>query len=85
MRGELFRNPATLAKMKQISKVSPNYGLGLQRAVLNGREVWGHAGFWGTIMLHDASKDALLVMTVNETGHDMYQEAAKVLSMATGW
>ena len=85
MRGELFRNPATLAKMKQISKVSPNYGLGLQRAVLNGREVWGHAGFWGTIMLHDASKDALLVMTVNETGHDMYQEAAKVLSTATGW
>jgi D-alanyl-D-alanine carboxypeptidase len=84
MRGELFRDPATLAKMKQTSKVSPNYGLGLQRAVLNGREVWGHAGFWGTIMLHEANKDAVLVMTLNQTNHDMYQEAAKVLSAAAG-
>lgn len=87
MRGELFRDRATLALMKQISKVSPNYGLGLQRAVLNGREVWGHAGFWGTIMLHDANKDALLVMTVNQASRDMYQEAEKVFSAAAsaGW
>ncbi len=82
MRGELFRDRATLALMKQTSKVSPNYGLGLQRAVLNGREVWGHAGFWGTIMLHDAGKDALLVMTLNDTSRDMYQEAEKVLRAA---
>lgn len=87
MHGELFRDQATLAQMKQTTAVSPNYGLGLQRAVLNGHEVWGHAGFWGAIMLHDAAKDTSLVMTVNQASHDMFKEAEKVFNAAAsaGW
>lgn len=80
MQGELFRERATLQQMRQASAASPNYGLGLQRAVVNGREVWGHAGFWGTLMLYDPAKDAYLVTSVNQANRDMYKEAASVLT-----
>jgi D-alanyl-D-alanine carboxypeptidase len=80
MQGELFRERATLQQMQQASTASPNYGLGLQRVVVNGREVWGHAGFWGTLMLYDPVKDAYLVMSVNQASREMYKEAAGVLT-----
>lgn len=80
MQGELFRERATLQQMQRISAASPNYGLGLQRAVVNGREMWGHAGFWGTLMLHDPAKDAYLVMSVNQASREMYKEAAGVFT-----
>ena len=82
LKGELFRERATLALMQQVTPTSPNYGLGLQRAVFNGREVWGHAGFWGTIMLYDPAKDASLVMTLNQASREMFKEAEKVFNAA---
>jgi D-alanyl-D-alanine carboxypeptidase len=84
MQGELFRDSATLAQMKQVSVTSPNYGLGLQRGVFNGREVWGHAGFWGAIMLHDPAKGAYLTMTLNQASREMYKEAEKVFAATLG-
>ncbi|MFN3786532.1 MAG: serine hydrolase, partial [Thiothrix sp.] len=80
--GALFRSPHTLAQMRQVSAVSPNYGLGLQRATVSGLETWGHAGFWGVIMLHIPAKGAFLVLVVNQASRDMYQEAGKVLDAA---
>lgn len=77
--GALFRLPSTLAQMRQVSAVSPNYALGVQRGSVSGLETWGHAGFWGVIMLHIPAKDAFLVLSVNQASRDMYQEAGKVL------
>lgn len=82
MNGQLFRDSSTLMQMQQVTAVSPNYGLGLQRAVFNGHEVWGHAGFWGAIMLYAPDKDAYLVMTVNQASHDMFVEAGRVFTTA---
>ncbi len=82
MQGQLFRDPATLTQMKQVTVTSPYYGLGLQRGLFNGREVWGHAGFWGTIMLYDPEKDAYLIMTENQANRDMFKEAEKVFNAA---
>lgn len=80
--GALFRSPSTLAQMRQVTAVSPNYALGLQRGNVSGLETWGHAGFWGVIMLHIPAKDAFLVLSVNQASRDMYQEASKVLDAA---
>ncbi|SDZ84143.1 D-alanyl-D-alanine carboxypeptidase [Thiothrix caldifontis] len=80
MHRELFRERTTLQLMRQTSGVSPNYGLGLQRAVFNGREMWGHAGFWGTMMLYDPANDTALVMTVNQANRDMFKEVASVFA-----
>ena len=82
MHGDLFRDPATLAQMQQVTSISPNYGLGLQRAVFSGRVVWGHAGFWGTIMLYDPAKDASLVMTLDQANREMFKEAETVFNAA---
>lgn len=82
MKGSLFRERATLTQMQQVTATSPYYGLGLQRAVFNGQELWGHAGFWGTILLYAPAKDAYLVMTVNQASRDMFKEAEKVFAAA---
>ena len=82
MKGLLFRERATLTQMQQVTATSPYYGLGLQRAVFNGQELWGHAGFWGTILLYAPAKDAYLVMTVNQASRDMFKEAEKVFAAA---
>lgn len=82
MKGQLFHSSATLTEMRQLTAISPNYGLGLQHAVFNGHEVWGHAGFWGTIMLYAPDKDAYLVMTVNQASRDMFAEAERAFAYA---
>lgn len=82
MTGALFRDPATVKQMQQVTTISPNYGLGLQRTVINGQELWGHAGFWGVIMLYAPAKDATLVLTVNQASRDMFKEAEKAFSAA---
>lgn len=77
-RGDLFRDAATLQLMQDVSVQSPYYGLGLQRAIFNGVEVWGHAGFWGSIMLYAPARDARLVMTLNQADREMFREAEKL-------
>lgn len=66
MHNELFANTNTLTEMQQLTSISPNYGLGLMSNNINGYQVWGHTGFWGTLMAYSPQKNAWLIVAANQ-------------------
>lgn len=75
--GRLFHQQATLQYMQQQS-------LGVQKQNLAGQQVWGHAGFWGGIMLYVPQQQSYLLLMQSQAGVDMFQQAAQVLREIDG-
>jgi len=93
LRGEIFRDPATLRTMLTVpptNERSPGgaYAMGLQRRTIGGQECWGHTGFWGTSAYHCAGPDVTIVRHYNQAQPEeafifatLFQGIAGVLGM----
>ncbi|GBF59345.1 D-alanyl-D-alanine carboxypeptidase [Candidatus Phycosocius bacilliformis] len=70
VRGEVFKNPVSMAGIMQTPGPDGNaggYGLGIQPVKLHGEVCWGHGGFWGTSAFHCPRLDITIARSVGQT------------------
>lgn len=94
LRGEVFRDPATLRTMLTVPATNERapggpYAMGIQRANIAGQACWGHTGFWGTAAHHCPAADLTVVRHTNQAQPDdafvfrtLYDRIAAVLAVA---
>lgn len=95
LRGEVFRDPATLEAMTAVPAAGEGvpggaYAMALQRRTIGGEDCWGHTGFWGTAAFHCPASDVTIVRHTNQAqpGPDfvfaaLFARIAEVLGMGT--
>jgi D-alanyl-D-alanine carboxypeptidase len=73
MKGNIFENDKTLDLMKTVIEISSevNYGMGLYSLDIDGKKMWGHAGFWNTFAFYLPDDDILI------SGSIMQKDAIK--------
>ncbi len=84
--GRLFRDAATLGIMTDWSfyprpdgaKVGRGYDLSAMY-LPDGRELWGHTGFWGAIMLYEPATGLAFAGTLNAAGAVVHQWAKDMI------
>lgn len=66
LRGEVFSRSETLATMLEIpaSNAAEQAGMGIFRHDLAGAACWGHAGFWGTVVLTCPAVDVTIASSI---------------------
>jgi D-alanyl-D-alanine carboxypeptidase len=71
--GKVFDDPTTLALMLDVPDLpSPRrYGLGIQQNVVEGFQMWGHRGAWGSSCFHAPDIDMTFAFTRNTA--DVYE------------
>ncbi|HEY7034826.1 MAG TPA: serine hydrolase domain-containing protein [Thermomicrobiales bacterium] len=67
LRGDIFREPATLETMLTIPPSNAGEGaMGIFGSDVDGVRCWGHSGFWGTTALHCPAIDLTIAFSVND-------------------
>jgi D-alanyl-D-alanine carboxypeptidase len=69
VRGDVFGDPKMVTVMQAAGPApgSQNYGLGLQKMMVEGVECWGHGGRWGTVALHCPSLDLTIARSTGQS------------------
>ena len=68
MQGEVFVKKSTLGIMTSSQFVDDQrgYRMGIQRIEFEGKEAWGHTGFWNTFAYHFPEDDITVAGSVNQ-------------------
>jgi D-alanyl-D-alanine carboxypeptidase len=93
LRGEVFREPATLQVMLTVPDTNQRapggaYAYGIAQRTIGGEICWGHTGFWGTAAYHCPDSDVTIVRHTNQAEpgagfvfRDLYDRIAALVGM----